>query len=252
MTSEEEVNARGLRPGRLFGEVSIIVVGVLIALAAEGAREDWIERRLVDSYIENLAADLRADSAEFEIMLGPGYLPAQREASDSLLSILADPGREESGAVILSYLRAQILLPFAKKRRATFEDLLGSGRISLIPDSDLRRDLVEYYSGPVATDQSGYEAYLATSFFPFNHHLMLRLGVGRYAAMASCSPVVGMPDRALTCFEAASQGDELELLRSDEELSALVGAQIFQQFFALDGMRAAHRDALALLQRLDQ
>ena len=213
---------RASRWARVLGEVAIIVVGVLIALGADEIREARVERTLLVTYLKGLATDLRADSAEFAVRLGPGSLPAQLEATDSLLAILGDPNRSAPDAIVLSYLRAQILLPFAKKRRATFDDLVAAGRLALVVNPDLRRDLVEYYAGPVVTDQSGYDAYLNTSFFPLIHRLTLRLGVGRFNAMGRCDVIVGIQDATADCYEAASQGDELDLLRGDAELSALV------------------------------
>lgn len=242
---------RAGRATRILGEVAVIVVGVLIALGAEEFREERSERALIDSYIGSLSTDLRADSVEFRAMLAPNHLPAQRDATSSLLAILADPDSTPSDAMVLSHLRAQILLPFAMKRRATFDDLVGSGRLGLIEDPDLRRGLVEYYAGPVATDQAAYDAYLNVSFFPFTHHLTMSLGVGRYTAMATCDVLVGDDPRTLACYEAASQGDELELLRGDPELAALVADQVMQQFFALMGVERAQSQVLELLARLD-
>ncbi len=236
---------------RIVGEVAVIVVGVLIALAADEVRERSAERTLVAAYVESLATDLRADSTEFAGMLGPSGLPAQRDATIRLIEILSDSTLAPSNGTVLSLLRAQILLPFAKKRRATFDDMVGSGRLGLISDPDLRRDLVEYFAAGVALDQSGYDAYLSQSFFPFTHHLTLVLGVGRYTAMASCNELVGMSPDAMACYDEASLGDELELLRADPELGALVADQVMQQFFALMGIEQAQAQASALLARLD-
>jgi hypothetical protein len=251
VTPEMMGEGPGPRPVRILGEVLIIVAGVLIALGAEEVREDWSERALLAAYMGSLATDLRADLADFDWMLEPTRLPAQLEATDSLVAILSDPERDPPDAIILSYFRAQILLPFAKKRRGTFEDLVGSGRLELIDNPDLRRELVEYYAGPVVTDQSGYDAYLATIFYPFWNRLMLRLGVGRFTAMTACDVIVGSPEETTDCYEAASEGDELDLLRGDPELSALVGAQVLQANFALEGIKQARQQVVLLLRYID-
>ena len=99
--------------------------------------------------------------------------------------------------------------------------------------------------------ESGYDAYLNTSFFPLIHRLTLHLGVGRFNAMGRCDVIVGIRDATADCFEAASQGDELDLLRGDAELSALVSDQVMQQFFALYGVQRAQKAVLSLPRELD-
>lgn len=240
------------RAPRILGEIAIIVAGVLIALGAEEFREGAAERRLIDSYLVSLATDLRGDSVEFAGMLQPARLPAQRDATLRLIAILSEPDSTPSDVRVLSYLRAQVNLPSTRKRRATFEDLIGSGRLGLIEDPDLRRGLVEYYASSVATDQSAYDAYLHTSFFPFTHHLTVALGPGRYHAMASCPVLLEADPEVEACYEAASMGNELDLLRNDPELGALVVDQIMQHFLALNGVQTAQRQVLALLSQLDE
>ena len=59
----DERHARGLR--RIVGEFSIVFLGVLLALAADGFRESRAESAEARASLELLLSDLAADSADF-------------------------------------------------------------------------------------------------------------------------------------------------------------------------------------------
>lgn len=128
--------------------------------------------------------------------------------------------------------------------------MVGSGRLELIDDPTLRASLVQYYSTPVFANQSAYNAYLATSYYPYIQRLTRVLGIQRIQrAFVNCDAQGGA--RA-ACLEAASHGDELQLLRRDPELPSLIWAQIVQRYFAEAGVRAALQDATGLLVQIDR
>ena len=235
---------------RVVNEVLIIVVGVLLALGADSLRQDYSDRATAQRYMDGLAADLRRDSVEFEDNLAPTRLPAQAAAVDSLVAIIADAKRTARGSLILRYVNDSGNLPFAVKRGGTFADMVGSGRLELIDDPTLRASLVQYYSTPVFADQSAYEAYLATSYYPYIRRLTQVLGLQRMQrTLIGCDDKQGGgQDR---CFDAASHGDELQLLRRDPEIPSLIWAQIIQRYLAENGVRAALHDAEGLLSQID-
>ena len=246
---------RRFRPLRVVAEVSIIVVGVLIALAAEGWREAASDRALTRTYVAGLSADLRLDSADYVRFLEPNYLPAQAVAADSLIVILGDPTVIAEPATVLRFLRELLYLPSATKGRATFDDLVSSGRLGLIEDPNLRGALVKYYAASVVENPEAYNAYLNSSYFPFTQELTRVLGPIRFTQMAYCDSRSGVgaesPQAYVDCFEAAADGDELELLRGEPRLITLVSNQLFQRFFALRGVSLASAQSAALLRQLE-
>ena len=182
-TVHQAPSSRRRGPIRVVAEVAIIVVGVLIALAAEGWREAASDRDLTQAYLAGLAADLRLDSAEYVRFLEPNYLPAQAVAADSLIVILGDPTFDAEPATVLRFLREQVYLLSATKSRATFDDLVSAGRLGLIEDPDLRTALVRYYASPVVENEQAYQAYLNSSFFPFTQELTRVLGPAQFTAI---------------------------------------------------------------------
>ena len=247
--------SRSRGPIRILAEVSIIVVGVLIALAAEGWREAVSDRDLTDGYLAGLAADIRLDSAAYERFLDPNYLPAQAVASDSLILILGDPTTVVAPATVLRFLREQLYLLSATKSRATFDDMVSSGRLGLIDDPDLRTALVRYYASSVVDNEPAYQAYLTSSFFPFTQELTRVLGPAQFTQVALCDfrSGVGAESREayVACFESAVRGDEVERIRAEPRLTSLATNQVFQRFFALRGVSSASEQAAGLLRRLD-
>lgn len=59
----------GRRFARVIGELTIIVVGVLVALAADSWYQSRSERRELAGYLDRLAVDLEADSPTFQLVL---------------------------------------------------------------------------------------------------------------------------------------------------------------------------------------
>ena len=239
-----------LRTVRIVAEILIIVVGVMIALTADALYQNGVERSMAEGYVARLEADLRADSALFESLLGG--LSKQAAAVDSLVLILGDLSAEPDGSRVLRYLRETILLPFGSRARATFDDIVGSGRLALIEDDQLRIGLGRYYSAPIVRDQSGYDAYLNASYYPYLHQLTLALGVRRMHAMGNCD-LSDQPEAEaayMLCFEQASLGDELILVRTDRELAAYVSDQVMQRFFAFRGVIGSLDIASRLLEQI--
>jgi hypothetical protein len=255
MKDSEASGPRRFRPLRVVAEVSIIVVGVLIALAAEGWREAASDRALTRTYLAGLSADLRLDSADYVRFLKPNYLPAQAVAADSLIVILGDSTVVVAPATTLRFLRELLYLLSATKSRATFDDMVSSGRLGLIDDPNLRGSLVQYYASSVVENPEAYQAYLNSSFFPFTQELTRVLGPVRFSQMASCDSRSGVGAESLEaylgCFETAADGDELQLLRGEPGLVALVANQLFQRFFGLRGVSSASAQASALLRQLE-
>lgn len=129
------------RVARLLGEFTVILVGVLAALAADRWNEARHEARTEDLYLERLASDLRRDSIEAASYLND--LPDARAARDSLLSAVEGSGtlpQDLRDAVFRAWLPA--LLPPV----VTWTELNSSGSTVLISDIDERIAVAEYYA----------------------------------------------------------------------------------------------------------
>ena len=124
--------------GRLAAEFAVIVVGVLVALAAQG----WWENRQVD---EDRARALRAIAIDLEL-LSEDLATSKRRVDTTTTSIRwilgSGPDIEVASDALYS-LRTQYALweiAGADVGLPTYEELQGSGRLSLLPD-EIRGDL---------------------------------------------------------------------------------------------------------------
>jgi hypothetical protein len=128
---------------RLLSEFAVIVLGVLVALAADGWMSDRADRAAEREYLERLLADVEADRAENRVVVE--VHTRALEASHRLLEVI-ETGRLRSVA-------PEVLVPMvitaSEQRspdygRATYQEMLSSGRLGLIRSREVRLALAEY------------------------------------------------------------------------------------------------------------
>lgn len=125
-------------------ELTVIVVGVLIALAADnwrsGLEEASIERQYLVALADDLAAGQRALAGQ------RSRFTDSRDAAANLADILDSDGaatREELERLLLTAYR----VGWTRRQfgpDATYRELMASGRLSLLEDARLRAMLVAY------------------------------------------------------------------------------------------------------------
>ena len=135
----------------LFAETLVIVLGVLIAL---GLNDAWVareERELEISYLERLEQEFKSDLAYIQEGYQPG-IARKKEALEAVLPVVRgdQPLPENQAAFFMNISLGGILsaserLDFASD--ATYEDLRSTGNMRLIRDTELRREIVDYYRG---------------------------------------------------------------------------------------------------------
>ena len=131
---------------RALAELGIVVLGVMIALAADSWREGWLESRVEASYLERLRADVSAGLSVLEI---------ERETYKSVAKsslALTDGIEENVQSIDDDYLVTNLIeatqMGFSRNEMAsdvTFRELVESGRLNLIQDHVIRENLVAYY-----------------------------------------------------------------------------------------------------------
>jgi len=143
MTSGGRARVERLNPSRVIGEFVVIVLGVLVALAADRWAQGLDDARAGAEYLLRLEEDLVTDStalaeaseasrAAAVAMQALWALEAARSTldTDSLRALAfggLTPGDEPSAAA------------------ATFEELKASGHLQLISQPALRREVLGYY-----------------------------------------------------------------------------------------------------------
>ena len=127
-----------------IGELTIVTVGVLIALAVDQWNTDRLERAEESAYISRIMGDLNKDIG----MLGY-RLQALEQKANSLrrVSHQLDSGLIEDKPQFLQdvVIGANFGWNQGRPNRATYDDLLGSGNLGLISEHEARLLIADYY-----------------------------------------------------------------------------------------------------------
>ena len=127
-----------------IGELAIVTVGVLIALAVGQWNADRLARAEEANYILRISGDLNKD-----IELLTSRLQALEQKANSLarISEQLDRGSIDDNERFLQdvVIGANYGWNQGRANRATYDDLLGSGNLGLIADQEIRLSIADYY-----------------------------------------------------------------------------------------------------------
>ena len=128
----------------LIGELIIVVLGVLIALAANGLYEQRQERQREAAYLDRLRSDLQTGSARLQ--------DRQRRYNQSLTAAAKLVDELESSSPTDSDLLAYFLYAVqiggnsaGYAHDTTYRELLSTGNLNIVSDDSLRGRIVDYY-----------------------------------------------------------------------------------------------------------
>ena len=177
---------------RWVGEFVVIVLGILAALAVDSWSEERSNRILEQEYLARIKEELKWDLAEIEEAIKASILQAR--AATSLLYELNDPiadhiprfgsdrlkaidftlpANEEFGVRVKRLVWLVARTRSFDPRRGTYDELLATGRIMVIDDSELRASILDHYAFTedtvtglaewVQRPAEKYDEFLATS-----------------------------------------------------------------------------------------
>jgi len=133
---------------RPFAELSIVILGVMIALAADSWRQDIQEAQVESEYLDRLKRDI---SAGLAILADERARYARvRHAAKMVVSALDEElalGEDQS---LVSNFIVAAQTGFDQEEMAsdvTYNELVVSGRLNLIDDHSIRESVVAYYRG---------------------------------------------------------------------------------------------------------
>lgn len=128
-----------------FGrDISVIILGVLIALAFDNWTSNRSERRLERNYLLRLSRDLRADSAMLESYRRHSSLG--RAGGRHLLAILVNPQETIPDSLIARHFSDATRGALLSSNTPTIEELSSTGNLRVLRDVRLRDGLLTYYS----------------------------------------------------------------------------------------------------------
>jgi hypothetical protein len=127
-----------------MGELTIIVIGVLIALWVESWRQANEDRALEREYVERLVEDLTQDSIGFADMLA--HVPRTNAAAHLLRDLVRDPSAvpTDTTAFVAALEEARSIQnnPWSD---GTYAELLATGNMSVLRSGELKSALNVYY-----------------------------------------------------------------------------------------------------------
>ncbi len=132
----------------MAAELMVVVLGVLIAFAADGWREDLQQVQEERLYLDRLSEDLDATLNIFRF--AQARLERARDATLTLIEIQeAGEGRSsvDPDSLAALYIRATDIewVPSILERGGTYRELVASGRLQLLRDRAFRVRLVLFY-----------------------------------------------------------------------------------------------------------
>jgi len=209
---------------RVSAEFLVIVVGILIALALDSWNQERMDRALGQEYLQRLIGDLRADVAQADQLLeglhakSAGLIFLAQAAGDNLQT-RSDP----SG--VLQALPKTLMLAFnaPSGRTATYDDLMSTGRLSLITSIRIRDDVLEYYA-LVTNNENRLEGRMTS--YPQSVYQNVPPGVLSWYDVTDASLAASIPTESNAAIELA--GEELGLLLQwlgNDETQQLINAE---------------------------
>jgi hypothetical protein len=162
-----------------FGELAIVIVGVLTALAVDQWNTHRLARVEEISIVDRLIADLKADLAAFEFELNA--LNDKEESLMRVRSALLTDGQEsivDPHAFLRDVIKGSTFgWNQVEAQRTTFNELLGAGKFGLIREPRLREAIGEYYD----IDSSWHQRIDAreTEYPHISYRLVPRINEGR-------------------------------------------------------------------------
>ena len=126
-----------------IGEIALVVIGILIALQINNWNEERKEKRLAQTYLENLKLDLKSDKNALELALID--LNSYEKKGYYSLHVLEGKIKEIDTIEFLKSLVWNNHYHLHQPSTSTYEDLIGSGNIKLIKNNELKVELSKYY-----------------------------------------------------------------------------------------------------------
>ena len=129
-----------------IGELFIVTIGVLIALAINEWNNNRLERAEEVLIVERLVSDLQGDLADYQL-----GLEILERKEDSLRRLHSDLMSADSRPSDLTQFLQDVIYSTNygwnqhRARRTTIDELLGSGKLGLIRNAGVRAAVGEYY-----------------------------------------------------------------------------------------------------------
>jgi hypothetical protein len=191
---------------RWAGEFVVIVLGILAALAVDSWSEERNNRILEQEYLARIKEDLEWDLAEIEEAIQASILQGRsattllyelndpladhvpRFSSDRLAAIdFAVPAHEEFDVRLKRLVWLAARTRSFDPRRGSYDELLATGRIIVVDDSELRASIIDHYS--LTEDMTGLAEWVQEPATKYDEFLGQSTGFNAYDFNAIDEPM---------------------------------------------------------------
>ena len=146
-----------------FGEIVLVVIGILIALQLNSLQQDKTNDKTEIRYVSNLISELKRDSTgikeTFEIAT------AKSMAKTTLIDILKNKRQIDSLALANLYLETIFSFAEYSPLKSTFTEMVSNGDTGIIKQDALRKNIIEFYSN--------LDKFVASEIIQFETSLLL-------------------------------------------------------------------------------
>lgn len=195
----------------------IVVVGVFIGIQVANWNASLADKRRGEAYVQRLIADVEADLHSRRGQMA--YFDAVYESAERANDLLRDPSSEAKDLVINAYRATE--LAYSAPRRATWDEIVSSGALGLLPRRAVDGGLVNYYTHDnwrIALDLMAATAYrrVVRSAIPHEVQRAVREGCGDVRDEAHRT--VGFMKRCELAVTEAEVAQAAQALREDPEV----------------------------------
>ncbi|HXI87728.1 MAG TPA: hypothetical protein VNH64_09730 [Parvularculaceae bacterium] len=211
----------------------IVVAGVFIAMQVSNWNGARVENKRAAEFKQRLLGDLRGEDKVLEATIDY-YRQVSASAETTLNALMMRQASSNEALLISAYRASQYA--WAPNLRATFDELVATGDLSLIHDAKLRDIAVAFYTGEafeisdVEGRQSRYREAFRMTIAPETYRAITKACGDRPDAAngANISYVCKLD------LPQADIDDAAEALRANKELSALLRLRIAELDNELD------------------
>ncbi len=128
-----------------FGEITLVVLGILIALSLNNWNQSRINSISEINYLERLQRELVADTASLSIQIQ--RMEQRIVLLESFATTLNDPDTDDVRLIEAGkgYFDKGWMLPALSTNKTTYNDLLSTGQFKIIRDENLRESIINLY-----------------------------------------------------------------------------------------------------------
>jgi len=126
-----------------LGEISLVVIGILIALAIDNANEDRKDREKLHGYLDKISHSVKADLEAIQDLAE--YRQSTKQASEILLKRIS---HEEFllDTVVQNGLQKAFVQQYFSPNVGAYESLINSGHLELLKSEEILQLLPKYYN----------------------------------------------------------------------------------------------------------